>query len=147
MKRAFILAILAIALGYTYLAFQLSFLSSTGRLGPGFFPRVVGIGLVVSCLYALVAEWRSDALREEQKGLWGVTVAMVLLSGAFVAVLDVLGGLLSMILFMFAALFILNRGRLVQNAALSLILPGVIYVLFEHWLNAGMPEGMLRLPV
>ena len=43
MRLAFTAAILCLAVLYTYWAFaDLSFLSSAGRLGPGFFPRIVG---------------------------------------------------------------------------------------------------------
>lgn len=148
MKRAFLLAILALALAYAYGALaQLTFLSSTGRLGPGFFPRIIGIALVAACLYALIAERRPAASSEEGPGLWKVTVAMAVVSGAFVALLDVLGGLLAMIAFMLAALSILNGGRWLQNVSVSLLLPLAVYALFELWLNASMPRGVLRLPV
>ncbi|MYZ49944.1 tripartite tricarboxylate transporter TctB family protein [Propylenella binzhouense] len=147
MKRVFILAILALALGYTYFAFELSFLSSTGRLGPGFFPRVIGLGLIASCLYALAVEWRSGGTEAQERGLWGVAVRTALLSGLFVALLNVLGGLVAMIVFMLAALFMLNPGRVLQNLAVAFLLPIGIYVLFEFWLNAGIPQGMLPLPV
>ena len=39
---------------HTYIAFtELRFLSTTGRLGPGFFPRIIGVGLIAVCLLGL----------------------------------------------------------------------------------------------
>jgi hypothetical protein len=58
----------------------------------------------------------------------------------------VLGGLASMVLFMAAALYYLNRGRPVQNALLAILLPVSVYLLFRVWLNAAMPRGILPLP-
>jgi putative tricarboxylic transport membrane protein len=72
-----------------------------------------------------------------------VTLVLALLSGLFVAALDVLGGLVSMIAYMAAALAYLNRRRHWQNALLAVLLPLAIYLLFRVWLNAAVPRGLL----
>ena len=57
MRLAFTAAILCVAVFYTYWAFaELSFLSSAGRLGPGFFPRIIGLALIVACLLTLAGD-------------------------------------------------------------------------------------------
>ena len=145
MRAGFLLAILLVSGAYTWLAFaELDYLSSAGRLGPGFFPRVIGVCLIVLCAYSLAREAR---VREGLSAHWRTTAAIAGLSGAFVALLDVLGGLLAMIAFLGAALAYLNRGRPIQNAALAVILPVCVYLLFKVWLNAAMPRGMLPLPL
>lgn len=145
MRAGFLFALLALAGGYTALAFiELSWLSSAGRLGPGFFPRIIGVCLVVLCLYSQYADRRSA--EASLSADWRSAAAVALLSAAFVALLDVLGGLLSMVLFMAAALYYLNRGRPVQNALLALLLPVSVYLLFRVWLNAAMPQGIMPLP-
>lgn len=147
MRAGFLLAVLVLAGGYSYLAFvDLSYLSSAGRLGPGFFPRIIGACLVALCLYSLYAdrrEMRSDAPLSPD---WRVAALLALLSAAFVALLDVLGGLVAMIVFMAAALALLNRGRPVHNALIALALPLCVYFLFGIWLKAAMPRGMIPLP-
>ena len=145
MRAGFLGALLVLAGGYTYGAFaDLSYLSSAGRLGPGFFPRIIGASLTALCAYSLYADRRiaSEPLSE----FWRTLAAVVGLSAAFVLALELIGGLLSMIAFMAAALAFLNRGRPLQNALLALALPIGIYVLFKVWLNAAMPRGMLPLP-
>jgi hypothetical protein len=72
-----------------------------------------------------------------------VTLVLALLSGLFVAALDVLGGLVSMIAYMAATLAFLNRRRYWQNALLAVLLPLAIYLLFRVWLNAAVPRGLL----
>ena len=147
MRAAFVLAILCLALLYTYHAFAgLSFLSSTGRLGPGFFPRIVGLLMIATCLYTLFADRHQGEGEPRGSDYWRAPVLIAGLSGLFVALLNVLGGLLAMIAFMLAALFILNRGRPVQNVLVSLALPIAVFLLFETWLNAAVPEGMVPLP-
>ena len=60
MRVGFTAAILCLAVLYTYWAFaDLSFLSSTGRLGPGFFPRIVGILLIAACLLTLAGDLKA----------------------------------------------------------------------------------------
>jgi hypothetical protein len=149
MKVAFLVAILCIALLYTYSAFtDLTFLTVSGRLGPGFFPRIIGGLLVAACLYNLVMAHRAKPDEgEASDGDWRVTIGVLALSAAFVGLLEVLGGLLAMVLFLLATLFILNRGRLVQNLAISLLLPAAVYLMFDVWLKASMPRGLIPLPV
>ena len=67
-------------------------------------------------------------------------------SGVFVGLLEVIGGILSMMAFMAAALWILNRGRPLQNALIAILMPLGIYLVFDVWLRATMPRGLLPLP-
>jgi putative tricarboxylic transport membrane protein len=145
MRAGFLVAILFVAGGYSYVAFaDLSYLSSAGRLGPGFFPRLIGVSLVALCGYSLYADLRIP--RERLSAFWRTTAVVAALSAAFVALLDVIGGLLSMIVFMAAALAFLNRGRHLQNALLAVVLPLGLYLLFKVWLNAAVPRGIIPLP-
>lgn len=145
MRAGFLTAILLLAGGYSYVAFaELSYLSSAGRLGPGFFPRIIGVSLAALCAWSLYADRARAA--EPLSPFWRAFAVVAALSVAFVMALEVIGGLLSMIAFMAAALAFLNRGRHVQNALLALVLPIGFYLLFKVWLNAAMPRGMLPLP-
>ncbi len=148
MKAVFLVAVLGVSVLYTYTAFtELTFLTSTGRLGPAFFPRIIGSLLVAACLYNLAVARRSDPDGSDEGGDWRITAGIVALSAAFIALLDVLGGLIAMVLFLFVALSILNRGRLVQNLSLSLLLPAAVHLLFDVWLKASMPQGLVPLPI
>jgi hypothetical protein len=145
MRAGFLAAVLALAGGYTVLAFtELTWLSSAGRLGPGFFPRLIGLCLIALCAYSLYAERRNA--EASLSADWRTAAGVAVVSAAFVVLLDVLGGLLAMIAFMAAALYFLNRGRPLQNALLAVLLPAGLYLLFRVWLNAAMPSGMLPLP-
>jgi hypothetical protein len=146
MRLAFTAAILCLALFYTYWAFAgLSFLSSAGRLGPGFFPRIIGVALVVACLLTLAG----DLKKREGGGVssyWRITLVVAALSGALILVLNVLGGPLAMVLYMLVTLSVLNRDKTVQNVAVSVGLPVALFLLFDVWLKASMPPGLLGLP-
>ena len=143
MRAGFLAGVLLLAGGYTWIAFaELAWLSSAGRLGPAFFPRIIGVALVALCAWSLVGALRR-AEGERLSEFWRVTLVLALLSGLFVAALDVLGGLVSMIAYMAVTLGVLNRRRSLQNALLAVLLPLAIYLLFRVWLNAAVPRGLL----
>jgi ABC-type transport system involved in cytochrome c biogenesis permease subunit len=147
MRAGFLLAILFLAAGYTYIAFaELNYLSSAGRLGPGFMPRIIGVSLVAMCAYSLVADLKQFPAGEAVAPAWRSASVLALLSGVFVGLLEVLGGLLAMIAFMAAALWIFNRGRPLQNALVAVLLPLGTHLVFQVWLRASVPRGMLPLP-
>lgn len=146
MRFIFSLILLGIAIFYTIESFDLAIMTRTGRLGPGFFPRLVGIGLMVTLVYSLLMDWRA---KREDVGLAGNvrdTVVLGALSAAFILLLNIVGGLIAMIAFLFVALLYFNRGRLLQNALVGIFVPVALYLLFKVWLRAAMPEGLIPLP-
>lgn len=148
MRAAFTLAIFCVSAAYTYAAFaELPFLSSAGRLGPGFFPRIIGVALMVFTLWNLYSDLKRRHREEALSPYFGVTATIALLSALFIVGMEVLGGVLGMIAFMLATLFFLNRRAPLLNIAVALAVPIGTYLLFEVWLNASMPEGLLPLPI
>ncbi|NJD86551.1 MAG: tripartite tricarboxylate transporter TctB family protein [Betaproteobacteria bacterium] len=147
LRAGFLLAILFLAAGYTWVAFaELSYLSSAGRLGPGFMPRIIGVSLVAMCVLSLYLDIRRQPDGEALSPGWKSAAVLAALSGAFVVLLELLGGLLSMIAFMAASLWVLNPRRHLQNALVSILLPAFLQVVFAVWLRASMPAGLLPLP-
>ena len=148
MRVGFLLALLAVSAFYTYVAFaELDFLSVSGRLGPGFFPRLIGCGLIVLCLLSLpqdIARSRSD---ETDTAFWPTLLVIAVLSGGMIGLFALVGGTVAMAVFLLATLTFLNRGRIGQNVAIAVLLPLGIHFLFDVWLNASMPEGRLPLPI
>ncbi|GGE28022.1 hypothetical protein GCM10007276_01510 [Agaricicola taiwanensis] len=149
MRIVFLALLLTASLLYSYYAYDtLSFLTTTGRLGPGFFPRIIGTLLVVLCLAALISDRRSAA-DEGDIGVaadaWSVA-AMVLASIGYLVALRLVGGVVGTVIFLLVILSIFNRGRYFLNATLSVAVPACLYLLFVVTLNADMPEGLLPLP-
>jgi hypothetical protein len=148
MRVCFLLALLAVSLFYSYVAFaELAFLGTTGRLGPGFFPRLIGLGLVAFCLLGLLQDFRRMREDDMRSAFWPTILIIVLLSGGMVWLFTLIGGSLAMAVFLITTLSVLNRGHIVQNLAIAILLPLGIYFLFDVWLNASMPEGSLPLPI
>lgn len=152
MRIVFLLVVLAAGLFYTYYAFaHLSFLSQTGRLGPGFFPRIIGSGIVVLTLISVVQELMR--MRSTPEGITlrfenvSPAAAFIIAMGVgYLVALRFLDAVPATILFLFATLSAINRGRYLQNALVSVLVPVAIYILFRKFLNASMPQGLLGLP-
>lgn len=147
MRIAFLIVVLAGSIYYTYVAFMdLSFLTRSGRLGPGFFPRVVGISMTALTFWALI-----DALREGRDTTgamsdWGDVFKLMALALSYAVLLRLFGGFPATVVFLGATLLVINRGRYVQNAILTVVIPSAIYLLFDKLLNASMPPALLELP-
>ena len=112
MRLAFTAAILCLAVLYTYWAFaELSFLSSTGRLGPGFFPRIVGLLLIVACLLTLAGDLKKRRRRRRSRATGGPPWSSPACPAPSSSLLEILGGPLAMVVYMLATLLVLNPGR------------------------------------
>ncbi|WP_299954448.1 tripartite tricarboxylate transporter TctB family protein [uncultured Roseobacter sp.] len=173
MKKWFAAGLLALAIGYTvYGLSTLTLLTSSGRPAAGFFPLLIGILLITSCtvnLWGDLREWmmekrtgiapvhqaepeaeaKADALGVDAHGIDGgpefgrdVFIVFLYICG-FVAIMNMVGALLAMFIFMLAYLFTFNRAHTIGNLIYSLALPAFLYGLFKILLNASLPVGPL----
>ena len=148
MRIAFMLVLLAGAIFYSYIAFSdLSFMTRTGRLGPGFFPRVIGIAAIVVILWTIIDELRKQKLSNDDDHQWSDVVLLIALALGYAVLLRLLGGFVATIIFLFATLFFLNPGQHVKNLIVSVLVPAGVYLLFDHVLNANMPPALFGLPL
>ena len=147
MRILFLLVLLAGGVFYSYIAFaDLGFMTRTGRLGPGFFPRIIGVSIVVISIWAIVDERRKRTAPDVPND-WRDVALLVAVALFYAVMLKILGGFLATVAFLLLALSLLNRGHHVQNAIISLLLPGAVYLLFDVALNASMPPGLVPFPV
>lgn len=162
-KALFLAVLLVILVGYTWLGFQMEWVTPAGRIGAGFFPRVVGsLGILITVV-TLVQALRSGRGNDEGAGLeedvgaspedevgnadlgrhpWALVIT-VAAGVVLVATLTSLGAIVASALFLFGMLWFLNRSQLVTNVLLSVLLPLGLYLLFQTFLNAGLPSGIL----
>lgn len=141
-----LVALLAVAVPYTVLAFGMEWRTEAGRIGPGFFPRLIGGALVAALVVALVRSLRSADDTEGREGIRGNTRMLLLMLAAtalFVLFLEPLGALITGVLYVTAILTLLNPKRWPVNVAVGVALPAVLYLLFQILLDAGLPPGVL----
>jgi putative tricarboxylic transport membrane protein len=152
MKIIFSTFLFIVSLAYTQIGLGLNFFND-GKPGAGFLPIIVGVLLVLFTgvtLYQNTKEYKntkksSEVSSSNNSGHGKDVILLIILIALTVLFLKLLGGLLAMILFVFAILFFFNRGKHLQNIVTSLVVPIVIFLLFEVWLNAGIPKGILGL--
>lgn len=155
-RTVFLGIVLVVLAVYTQMGFDLEWRTQAGRIGPGYFPRIIGILAIVCTLAALVISLRPGAADDEDE-IGGdeeageadlgrhprVLLLVVAASAVFVALFESLGAIISGALFMLAVLFLLNRGHRVTNVVIAVALPVLLYLLFQSFLNAGLPNGLL----
>jgi putative tricarboxylic transport membrane protein len=160
-QTQFLVALTVLFAVYTAMAMGMDWTSSQGRLAAGFFPRIIGFLALLLCVIALVKSVRQSLRRSavgeaprvpeaaEDDGVEGqyprALLAVVLCSVVFFFLFEPLGATLSSVVFLGATLSILNRGNHVVNAAVAILLPAFLYLLFSVLLDAGMPGGFLNL--
>lgn len=164
-RLLFLLALTVVAAGYTVMAFDMEWRTDGGQIGPGFFPRIVGVLTVIACLAAIArvllggsrsssSASTADADEEAELGIEGdgrtdarITAAAV---GAMVlcyVVFEPLGALLASILFLALVLSVVNRGNYRQNVLVSILVPVGLYLVFEVLLDSGLPPGLVLPPL
>ncbi len=148
MRVVFLLAVLAGAIYYSYIAFSdLSFMTRTGRLGPGFFPRIIGVAAIVVTLWILVDELKRRTPERIDIQRWMDVGLLIALAIGYAVLLRLLGGFFATVIFLGVTLSLLNRGQHVKNLVIALLVPGGVYLLFDRVLNANMPPGLVTLPL
>jgi putative tricarboxylic transport membrane protein len=155
-RSLFFAVLLVIMAVYTEMAFEMEWQTQAGRIGPGFFPRIIGILSLAIVLWGLVTSLLPGAVDDEgevggeeagEADLGRHPIPLLLLIAAAVIFLLIffvpLGAIVGCALFLLAALFLLNRRQPVVNVVIALALPVLVYLLFQTALNAGLPAGVL----
>ena len=147
MRVVFLVALLAGAVFYSYIAFaDLGFLTRTGRVGPGFFPRIIGVTAIALTLWAIADELRGGRIaRDGERQNWTDVLALMALAVAYAVLIRLFGGFVATFAFLALALMILNRGQWLKNMIVAVLVPGFVYLLFDRILNANMPPAMFEL--
>jgi putative tricarboxylic transport membrane protein len=136
-------AVAAVAAVYTWMAFGMEWETEAGRIGPGFFPRIIGGLTVALCVVAIVRCLRERRPAEAEPGHGRLVAVASLGLVGYLLVFEYVGAAIASVAFMLFLLSVTNRGRTVANMALAVLLPAALYVVFEVGLNAGLPPGPL----
>lgn len=148
MRVVFLVAILAGAIYYSYVAFSdLNFLTRTGRPGPGFFPRAIGVAGIAVTIWTLIEELRKGGGDLIERDKWKDVILLMILALGYAVLLRLFGGFIATVMFLGVTLMILNRAQPGKNLLISILVPGGVYLLFDRVLNANMPPALLDLPL
>ena len=158
-KLAFLGVLLLVFAVYTEMAMGMEWRTAAGRIGPGFFPRILGVTAIAVIVVAAVREIfsRSDedsadeveAAEEAAEPDLGrhslALVAFIVAAAVFVALLGVLGAAVAGILFLGVTLWFLDREHHVRAVIIAVAVPVLLYLALQVGLNVGLPQGILPL--
>jgi hypothetical protein len=158
-KLAFLGVLLLAFAFYTEMAMGMEWRTAAGRIGPGFFPRILGLTAIAIIVLAVVREIVSGSSEETpdqvqaaeeaaEPDLGRHTLALIAFIGAaalFVALFGVLGAALAGVLFLGVTLWFLDREHHVRAVIIAVVVPIALYFALQVGLNAGLPEGILPL--
>lgn len=121
-------------------------LVSEYSLGPGFFPLIVGIALVIMSASILVMTLLGkfdDAAGFPEKAGWKRIIRFSILIGAMALLFNILGMPLSFVLFIFFEMVFVERQPIKFSAFVALAATAVIYLFFVGLFEVKVPVGIL----
>lgn len=126
-----------------------------GRPGPGYFPLIIGSILIITTSMNVYKDIKilkklqgdrelNTFIRKSNDSHYAKDVAVLIGSlSLLIFTLNTLGAILSMVIFCLVFLTYFNRGKHLQNIVYSIAFPASVYLLFDVWLQAGLPDGLL----
>jgi putative tricarboxylic transport membrane protein len=156
-KLTFLGVLLLVFAVYTEMAMGMEWRTQAGRIGPGFFPRILGFIAIVVTIVAGVREILSrpgsktidavEAAEEAAEPDLGrhplALVAFIAAAAVFVVLFGVLGAALAGILFLGVTLWFLDPEHHIRAVIIAVAVPVLLYLGFQTGLNAGLPQGIM----
>jgi len=136
---------------YLYATAQFPALQISDPLGPKVFPRLLGIGLLLTAGALLVETLRAkkpEKMVEGQKmsgeGLhYWIVSALTIWTGLYLAVFEWLGYALSTSIYLLILMAYFHRGRWTSNILTSALFSFISYWMFTKLLAVSLPRGIL----
>jgi len=158
-KLTFLGVLLIVFAFYTEMAMGMEWRTQAGRIGPGFFPRILGFTAMAVTVLAGVREIltrraekpvsqaeAADELAEPDLGRHPIALAgFIVAATLFVGLFGILGAVVAGVLFLGATLWFLDREHHIRAVIIAIAVPVLLYLAFQTGLNVGLPQGILPL--
>ena len=148
--RVIFACILVLAGVYFWATAQIPSLELGDPLGPKAFPRLLGIGLLISAAMLLMEILRDRKKQKtEAAPAWQwdphqwVVVAIAVWTACYILAFESLGFMLSTAIYLLALFVYFNRGRWLMNALTCVLFPAISYFAFTKLLGVTLPPGIL----
>ena len=149
--RVIFVCTLILAAVYFYATSQIPSLEIGDPLGPKAFPRILGIGLLITAGMLLLEMWKAKKA-EGPKDAGGesqdyhhcfIVTAVVIWTCLYFAVFEWLGYILSTAVYLIVLTAYFNRGKWTANVLTSVLFGIGGYVMFSKLLDVNLPRGIL----
>jgi len=149
--RVIFVGTLILAAVYFYATAQIPTLEIGDPLGPKAFPRLLGIGLLITAGMLLMEMWKAgkvEDLKNPDGGLhdhrqYFIVAAVVVWTALYFAVFEWLGYVLSTAVYLIVLTAYFNRGKWLANSLTSVLFGICSYVMFSKLLDVSLPRGIL----
>lgn len=152
--RVIFVCILVLAGVYFWATSQIPTLEIGDPLGPKAFPRLLGVGLLISAamLLAEMIKERKSAPTESgvttqaqapEASTYKIVAGAVVATGIYFALFEPLGYAISTSLFLLAMTAFFHKGHMLTNVLTSVLYGFVSYYAFTAWLGVNLPRGVL----
>jgi putative tricarboxylic transport membrane protein len=146
-------AVLVVGLVYLATAIQMP-RGSIAYPGPGFYPSVVGVFLVLTAAVCFgIALWDARKERsataptvaepENTKRIGTPTLQLLALLVFYAGSLPYIGFLLSISVFLLLSMRIFGYQNWTRSIVVTVLIAGASYMVFVHWLSVPLPRGFL----
>ncbi len=119
--------------------------------GPGFHPFWLGICLGLLALFLIFDTFKREGSQEEKgtrlpgrKSLFRVGLILLFMAG-FALSMTVLGLVLTVVIFVFLILFVLEGYTLFRSLLYGFAMSGTVFLIFRYWLDVALPKGWLGI--
>ena len=122
-------------------------IGTVSQPGPGMFPLICGVGIVLACLIWLLknrTECR-DSIPLWHNRNWCRPLLAIVSMSVYAALMEVLGYLISTFLFLIAWQVLIEAERWKKTALIAIIGTVTMYILFVYLLRVALPQGMLGI--
>jgi putative tricarboxylic transport membrane protein len=149
--RAIFVCILVLAAVYFYATAQIPSLEIGDPLGPKAFPRMLGIGLLVTAGMLFLEMWKArkaegpkdEGAEPQDYHHYLIVGAVVVWTSLYFAVFEWLGYILSTAAYLIVLTAYFNRGKWTANVLTSVLFGIGGYVMFSKLLEVNLPSGIL----
>lgn len=152
--RIIFVCILVLAAVYFWATSQIPTLEIGDPLGPKAFPRLLGVGLLITAamlLGEMIRDRKSEAASKpaavsetKEQGNTGIVVAAVVATAVYFLLFELLGYLISTTVYLLAMTHIFHpKGRYMVNGLTSVIYGIGSYFAFTKLLGVNLPAGIL----
>ena len=152
--RVIFVCILILAGVYFWATSEIPTLEIGDPLGPKAFPRLLGVGLLISAAMLLMEMLKAKKSPPEEKaaadsgpamdaGTVKVVAGVVVVTGIYFALFEPLGYAISTALFLLVMTFYFNKGKAWTNGLTSVLYGFGSYYAFTKLLGVNLPAGVL----
>ena len=133
-----VLCIISIIIIYLANNFDMSYIGDSG-LGPDFFPKVIGVILIVLSIFLFFSKEKTI---QENKNIKYPLITIGIFA-VYIFLIGKLGYLVSTIIFSFTVISLLKKNSIVLKIVYSILFPLGLYLLFTYVFKVSLPTGIL----